>query len=594
MTPYSLAALIHILGFVTGAALYAMLLTLALRDRRAFGSDRLPLLTGALGLIWNVIGLATLGTHHSILEAIAYAALGFLPAVVVHSVLGPAHRWLIALAYGVSAAAALMMVGSSQSALRLLSWSFALIAVPVLIMSRFKRAWWIFALAVFAVSALHLASAEHANDSWWIQLIGHHASLALIFAILYQDYRFALADLFLKRGLTLSVLVVAVVGVFVTIVQPMFTSRGIVIDPATAGALLILWVVTALLFPFLRRAVLWFVDRLVLHRADYAKLKASIAQSSSLIEETDALLTHVCAKVAPALSAEVVTWREFPSDSDLGETRVRIPTAEPPGFALVIGKLTGGRRLLSDDIELLESVAVTIGRRIDSIRIQRERVAQSVREQEISKLAAEAELRALRAQISPHFLFNALNTISYLVQTSPLVARTTLMKLTSLLRGVLRSGSNYNTLGEEADLAGAYLDIEKARFEERLRIQMDIPEELREVKLLPLLIQPLVENAVKHGISVSRMGGEIVVHAHQETNTMVLTVRNTGLMPTEVDIARGKQQGLGLRNIEERLRLHFHDRASLTIRVDAQSTVAEIRMPIDTVHIPMKKAASLA
>ncbi|HUJ15444.1 MAG TPA: histidine kinase [Thermoanaerobaculia bacterium] len=581
MTPYSLAALVHILGFVTGAALYAMLLALALPKPGGYVSDRLALFTGALGLIWNVIGLITLGRQNVPLEAIAYAALGFLPAVVVHSVLGRERRWMIAISYAVSAAAAVMMFWSPHSALWFLSWSFAAIALPVFFMSRFKRAWWIFALAVFAVSALHLAAAEHANDSWWVQLIGHHASLALIFAILYEDYRFAFADLFLKRGLTLFFLVVAIVGIFVVIVEPIFASRGLVIDPVTAGALLVVWVITALLFPVLRRGVFWFVDRVVLDRADYPALKSAIGQSSAQIEDIDTLLTYACSQLAPALSAEEVTWREYPGPP--AETLVPIPTAEPPSYALSIGKLTGGRRLLSDDVELLESVAVTLGRRIDTIRMHR-----------ISRLAAEAELRALRAQISPHFLFNALNTISYLVQTSPIVARTTLMKLTSLLRGVLRSGSNYNTLGEEAELASAYLDIEKARFEERLRIQMDIPEELRDVKLLPLLIQPLVENAVKHGISVSRTGGEIAVHAHQEANTVVLTVRNTGLTPSEVDIARGKRQGVGLRNIEERLRLHFQDRASLTIRVDAQSTVAEIRMPIDTVQVPMKKVARLA
>src|SRR5205807_8155325 len=110
-----------------------------------------------------------------------------------------------------------------------------------------------------------------------------------------------------------------------------------------------------------------------------------------------------------------------------------IPTTEPPRFTLVVGRLAGGRRLLSGDVEMLQSVARMTGRRIDAIRMQQERLARQAREQEIGKLATEAELRALRAQINPHFLFNALNTIGYLVQTSPDVARTTLMKLTSLL-----------------------------------------------------------------------------------------------------------------------------------------------------------------
>jgi LytS/YehU family sensor histidine kinase len=129
-------------------------------------------------------------------------------------------------------------------------------------------------------------------------------------------------------------------------------------------------------------------------------------------------------------------------------------------------------------------------------------------------------LRALRAQINPHFLFNALTTVGYLIQTAPDRALETLMRLTTLLRGVLRhSDGEFSTLGEEIDLIESYLDIEQARFEERLRVMVDVPARLRALRIPALLIQSLVENAIKHGITPQRGGGEVVILARMASWT---------------------------------------------------------------------------
>src|SRR5206468_9395549 len=120
----------------------------------------------------------------------------------------------------------------------------------------------------------------------------------------------------------------------------------------------------------------------------------------------------------------------------------------------------------------LDAIAMLVGRRIDAIRLAHERYDSRIREQEIGKLATEAELRALRAQINPHFLFNALTTIGYLIQTAPQRAFDTLMRLTSLLRSVLRSEGELTTLGREIELVESYLEIERARFEDRLRMSI--------------------------------------------------------------------------------------------------------------------------
>src|SRR6266536_2963176 len=153
---------------------------------------------------------------------------------------------------------------------------------------------------------------------------------------------------------------------------------------------------------------------------------------------------------------------------------VSAPTAEPPRYRLLIGELAGGRRLLSDDLDFLESVALMVARRIDAVRVIHERCLRDLHEQEMRKLATEAELRALRAQINPHFLFNALTTIGYLIQTAPPRALQTLMRLTALLRAVLRSEGEFTTLGRELEVVESYLDIEHARFEQRLRVSIDV------------------------------------------------------------------------------------------------------------------------
>jgi LytS/YehU family sensor histidine kinase len=264
-----------------------------------------------------------------------------------------------------------------------------------------------------------------------------------------------------------------------------------------------------------------------------------------------------------------------------------VPTAEEPRHVLIIAGLMGGRRLLSDDVSTLETVGLLLARRIDTIRITRERYERERREQEIEKLATEAELRALRAQINPHFLFNALTTIGYLIQTTPNRALETLMRLTSLLRGVLRSEGEFTTLGRELDIVESYLDIERARFEHRLRVRIDVPPTLKAIRVPPLLLQPLVENAVKHGIAPLRDGGEVVVSARLQQAAdgktgLALTVRDTGAGTTPGNLEHGQRDGVGLRNIERRLVCQYGAAASLCIRTaPGDGTTVTILLPAE-------------
>jgi LytS/YehU family sensor histidine kinase len=247
---------------------------------------------------------------------------------------------------------------------------------------------------------------------------------------------------------------------------------------------------------------------------------------------------------------------------------------------LTIGELKGGRRLLSDDRMMLERVSLLVARRIDALRISDERYERMLREREISTLAAEAELRALRAQINPHFLFNALTTLGYLIQQAPSRALDTLMRLTTLLRSVLRSEGEFTTLGHEQELIECYLQIERERFEERLDAHVDVPASLTGIAIPALIVQPLVENAIKHGIARAREGGHVLVSAHLDRpgGDLRIVVRNSGAPLNGRTPSPGG--GIGLQSVERRLRCYFGDEAGFTLtRADNGDTVAEIRLP---------------
>jgi two-component system LytT family sensor kinase len=608
-----MSELLNLIGLSAGVVLYTVLLVMVVRNApRPVGAtsfDPLLLGTAILGLVWNLCALPAyelpkvgVGGSFPFLVAIGVSALGFLPAVVVHSVLrgrraglgGATRRALTIIAYGVSSIAAAMHFDSAMKggpvpsvlAMRLLTYTFVALIAPVAAATRgqpgSRRALWVAALAVFAVSALHLSNFHAGDASWPVELVGHHASLPLAVAILYQDYPFALADLFLKRALALLALLAvafAAIGLF-----GQYSGAFAQLGPRQIGVLVTLWVVTALTYPALWRATAWFVDSIVLQRPDYRQFRSSIARRVQAHDDIDALLTDLCDQLGPAFSAARVEWRTWNGADELAGVVARgdgleaiVPTTEAPRYAITISEVTGGRRFLSDDVATLEAVTAVAARRIDAIRITNERYEREIRDQELEKLATEAELRTLRAQLNPHFLFNALTTIGHLIQTAPPRALETLLRLTSLLRAVLRSEGEFTTLGREMETVAAYLDIERARFEWRLRTEIDVP---------PLVLQPIVENAVKHGVSQQRQGGEVRVTARvertaAETPQLVLVVSDTGAGVAPDDLRRRRLLGVGLANVERRLTCQYGGAASLSIHSEQSvGTTVEIRLPV--------------
>lgn len=623
--------LVDVLGFLTGTALYVMLVVMVWRERAGEGAaflarrGRLTLVTGVCGLVWNVGALLSFGTRvigdpppNGLLVALAFSALGCLPAVVVHSLLEgretaagrQATRAVIGIAYALSATAALLQIGAaldraavpSRPALWLLTGGFTGLTALLLVLTRpqplGRRGIWVAALAIFAVSALHFG--RHAGDeSWWVEVIGHNASLPLALAILHQDYRFALADLFLKNAIALLLLVTLSLTLFASAVWPLARWQGPgAWDPRVVALLMTFWLATVLAFPALRRLANRVVDRVVLRRPDYEAALRAFSEQLPTDDAESAVLARLSRtlNVTLGLADPRVIDDPFPPDdhrtvvagSEL-RTRpnevtpavlLRLRTVDRPYPALACGPMPAGRRLLSDDVRLIEAMLQLAARRLDSLRVALERLSRNQREQAMQQLATEAELRALRAQLHPHFLFNALTTVGYLIQSAPSRAIDTLMRLTTVLRAVLnRSGSEFSTLGDEIDLVHSYLDIERARFEERLRVEIDVPAALTECTLPTLLLQPLVENAVKHGLAPTRAGGTLRISATDYVDRLKIVVEDTGL---GFDPAARNRTGVGLSSVAQRLAAHYGPNASFEIdSALGRGTRIEIVLPAE-------------
>ena len=194
-----------------------------------------------------------------------------------------------------------------------------------------------------------------------------------------------------------------------------------------------------------------------------------------------------------------------------------------------------------------------------------------------SQIAArEAELRALRAQVDPHFLFNSLNAVSGLIGADPDRAREMVQRLADFMRTSLTLGKvPWIELERELALVSSYLDIEQVRFGNRLKVRVSMEDGLGQVPVPPLLLQPLVENAVKHGIATCLDGGTIQVDAKKRGELVWLTVAN----PRDGESTR-RGTGLGLDIVRRRLSGAFGTRAALAVEPSPEEYRVSITWPI--------------
>jgi sensor histidine kinase YesM len=232
--------------------------------------------------------------------------------------------------------------------------------------------------------------------------------------------------------------------------------------------------------------------------------------------------------------------------------------------AVVLGLFFGG----------IGSITYFLSQRIE--QLDAEVKQRRMNEMESEKRQMEAQLKMLQAQIEPHFLFNTLANVGSLIDSDPALAKKLLDRLNDWLRiALVRARSERTTLGDELDMLENFLQILKIRFGERLRWNMEVPEDARLSSFPPMLLQPLVENAVRHGIEPKIGGGEIVIRAHGDNGKLHLEVNDSG-----VGLMGDEGSGAGLSNVRARLATLFGDAGKLALENNPHGGVtASLELP---------------
>jgi LytS/YehU family sensor histidine kinase len=201
-------------------------------------------------------------------------------------------------------------------------------------------------------------------------------------------------------------------------------------------------------------------------------------------------------------------------------------------------------------------------------------------------------MQAMQAQVEPHFLFNTLASVEYLIETNPPRASAMQRSLIQYLRAVLpqmRENALVTNLGREADMVAAYLNLLKMRMEERLTVEMQIPDGLRSAAFPPMMLQSMVENAIKHGLECKPEGGTLKIVAEVAHSKLRVTVADDGV---GFGVCKSDGTGLGLTNIRERLKLLHGDAGQLHIATNSPGgVIATIEVPYE---LSKQAAASIA
>lgn len=468
-------------------------------------------------------------------------------------------------------------------------------------------------LASSLLLLIHMAL--HPSLEMTLGILAQQSSLPMAMATFTFLARFRFADVFVKRSLTVLVAVIVASLHALLIVEPLrrWLQAAAPYPEESAGiATTMLWCALLLVFPRLERMVNHGADRWLFRRPDYQRLAHTMAQEMESLDHEQALFALVEQQIQSALdvaTARVMPRAEVPrlgSEMDLhGSDAVQLRPDHPARnllgqpevdvlvpvqmkaaivYFLAIAPGASGRKLLSDELTFLVTVAERIGRRLESLQFERERRERQLREARLQHLLTEAELKALLAQVNPHFLFNTLNTIMALIGSEPEKAEAMTERLAEVFRYVLaRTERHLIPLSEEFEFLRTYLEIEQARFGDRLRVEMAIDPAIAAEPVPSLILQPLVENAIKHGLAPKLRGGRLRIRAVDEQRFVRLLVEDDGVGRREAQAPGqplGGQSGIGLRNVTERLRTLYGDQAEMTIHSEVgQGTRVSLLIP---------------
>jgi hypothetical protein len=375
--------------------------------------------------------------------------------------------------------------------------------------------------------------------------------------LLLQDYRFVLLDAFVRFAAN-GVLAAALSWAGVRLL-------GIREDgPVRQAALMIGLSVLLVTFAALRGAVQRWIASAVFRQGGVARLPQAVMAAPAFADEGSYLEWSAREMAAAVRAGQHAVLEHDAQRPPWAEAAIPVRLGPGRGRWIVFGPREGGQRYLGEDIASLTRAAAEIEER-----------AEALRRQEMDRLMNQAELRALQSQINPHFLFNALNALYGSIPREASGARRIVLHLADIFRYFLQSDKGFVTVAEEIQIVRAYLDVEKFRLGDRLQLEVAVEPDALEARIPALSVQPLVENAIRHGIARRTAPGFVRIRGAIEGEELRISVVNSG-----AGISQDAGFGVGLQNVRRRLEICYGAAADLSLSVGAEESRAEVRLPV--------------
>lgn len=501
------------------------------------------------------------------------------------------------------------------------AFSGSLLALGALIFLRaphtFPGAWFSSLTILVGVAATALSivirSTFHVSDATDAALVvaSKQSPLLILLGSFFVFARFRFADVFIRQSLRIVLAAACATGLVVSLwagflselssLTPFPTAIHLVTGSALGTTMLMAFSVTD-------RALGRLVDRWIVRIPDYSSATRQLGERLRQLHREPDIISAAQEAARSTLGLDEVHWVpkgilpdsvwtaemrdgicELEEDHplkrllSLSNLEVLVPVRIEGELAAVLAVSPGEARrgLVTHELEYLQVVATQVGARLDALGLEREMVERENRETVLRQQLTEAELRALRAQVNPHFLFNSLNTIADLIVSNPRSAEAMTVRLAKVFRHVLAHASRpLTSIREEAEFLRTYLQIEEARFGGRFHAHIDVASDVAQQQIPSLVLQPLVENALKHGlapkpgpvhlwISACAQGECVRLMVEDDgigTSTQAtLSVANDGLASSLPTRPARPGFGVGLSNVARRLAVMYEDRASVTL-----------------------------
>jgi two-component system LytT family sensor kinase len=454
-----------------------------------------------------------------------------------------------------------------------------------------------------------------------LRVVSEQITLLVVLGAFFLFARFRFSDLFIRHSL--RVVLAALTAVAFTLsyyILSFFRFEGRVAYPGAARACLetLTAVPMLVLFTFVDRRIGECVNRWIFRAPDYRTLLRELSEKLARLRSETEIADAVEATARQPLelrAAQLValenlsrtslpksSWMDAVNDGELVELDCQNPshaghTQDDVELLVPVrseGRVThmlaiapgpARRGLVTHEVNYLRSVAAQFGHRLDALHMEERLAVVQSREAVLQQQVTEAELRALRAQVNPHFLFNSLNSIANLVVTNPGQAETMTLRLARVFRHVLANSARpLISLHEEMEFLETYLQIEEARFGSRLQVKIAVDPAVAMEQIPSLILQPIVENALKHGLGPKPGPGHLWITAEADGNQVRLRVEDDGVGPAigvlKLNGSNGRSNGVGLENVAQRLHALYQDQGRMTIEVrQAGGTRVTILLP---------------